>query len=69
MATGSGNNDQPDIVQYSPAADLDLADIHTHTAKFWGREQADRYTDFLLDAADEIASTQTNKLARASGRE
>jgi plasmid stabilization system protein ParE len=70
MATGSGNNDRPSLVQYSTDADFDLADIHTHTAKIWGKEQAHRYTDFLLDAADEVARGETRgkPIARRPGR-
>jgi plasmid stabilization system protein ParE len=54
MATGSGNNPHC-LVEYSPEADLDLADIHTHTAKVWSSEQADRYLEFLLHEAQKIA--------------
>jgi plasmid stabilization system protein ParE len=51
MASGSGNDHPQRLVLYSPEADLDLADIHTHSAKVWGREQADRYLIFLREEA------------------
>ena len=55
MATGSGSNNPQRLVQYSPEADLDFADIHTHTAKVWSWTQADRYVALLLDEAQKIA--------------
>lgn len=58
MARRSGNSNPQRLVLYSPAADLDLADIHTHTAKVWGWTQANRYLTFLLDAAQAVADGQ-----------
>ncbi len=70
MATGSGNNHPHRLVQHSPEADFDLADAHTHTAKVWGREQADRYIAFLLDEAQNIADGESKgkPVARRPGR-
>ena len=41
----------------SPAAERDLESIWTYTARQWGVEQADRYTDFLTSAFAELADS------------
>ena len=57
MATGSGNPHR--LVEYSLEADLDLADIHTHTAKVWNWDQANRYLVFLAEEAQKIADGES----------
>jgi toxin ParE1/3/4 len=39
----------------TPAAERDLEGIWTYTRDQWGAEQADRYTDMLSAAFDELA--------------
>lgn len=41
----------------SPAAERDLESIWTYTARQWGVEQADRYTDFSTSAFAELADS------------
>lgn len=59
MDASSGNN-RPRLVRYSAEADLDLAEIHTHTATIWGIGQADRYIRFLLDRAQSVADGEVD---------
>ena len=49
------------IVRYSPAADLDITENHNFTAHHWGADQADRYTKFLIKAAQLAANTKAGK--------
>ena len=41
----------------TPAAEIDLEEIWTHTARQWGVEQANRYTDILAAAFAELAQS------------
>jgi plasmid stabilization system protein ParE len=43
------------LVTLSAAARTDLADIQDSTADFWGDQQAEAYTTFLLDTAQHLA--------------
>ena len=43
---------------FSPAADADLAGIWRYSAKYWGPDQADRYTDELRDTCLALANDQ-----------
>lgn len=40
----------------SPAAEADLDHIWDHSAKHWGSDQANRYTDEIRDACHSLAS-------------
>jgi plasmid stabilization system protein ParE len=40
---------------------LDVADIHTHTARRWGWEQADRYVQFVLGEALKAAAGEKKR--------
>ncbi|MET3613548.1 toxin ParE1/3/4 [Rhizobium aquaticum] len=41
---------------FSPAAELDLANIWDYSAANWGPDQADRYTDEIEDACRQLAA-------------
>lgn len=41
---------------FSPAAEVDLEGIWDYSAKTWGPEQADRYTDEIQDACFAVAT-------------
>ena len=41
---------------FSPAAQADLAGIWRYSAKTWGPNQADRYTDEIRDACQVLAT-------------
>ncbi len=43
-------------VLYTPAAIADINDIWNYTAGRWGADQADRYTDNIRDACNDLAS-------------
>lgn len=42
-------------VTFSPAAIADIDGIWDYTAETWGVDQADRYTDDIRDACEELA--------------
>ncbi|AIE85702.1 type II toxin-antitoxin system RelE/ParE family toxin [Fimbriimonas ginsengisoli] len=54
MDASSGPHPQG-LVLYSEEAALDLAEIHTHTTRHWGWDQAERYTDLLKEEAQRAA--------------
>lgn len=41
---------------FSPAAEVDLEGIWDYSAKTWGPDQADRYTDEIRDACFAVAT-------------
>ncbi|MEN9480471.1 MAG: hypothetical protein RLZZ298_1866 [Pseudomonadota bacterium] len=41
----------------TPAAEYDLEAIWTHTIQQWDVEQANRYTDFLMEALTKLAQS------------
>lgn len=43
------------IISFSPAAEDDLSKIWDYTAKNWGLEKADSYTDEIRDACLALA--------------
>lgn len=43
------------VASYSAEARADLADISDQTAEQWGDEQAEAYSDFLLDTVQNLA--------------
>ncbi|MEP3298277.1 MAG: type II toxin-antitoxin system RelE/ParE family toxin [Pseudoruegeria sp.] len=43
-------------VTFSPAAIADIDGIWDYTAETWGLDQADRYTDDIRDACDDLAA-------------
>ncbi len=43
---------------FSPAAEIDLADIWDYSAATWGPDQADRYTDEIEETCEQLASGQ-----------
>ncbi len=44
-------------VTYSPAAITDIDGIWDYTAKTWGLDQADRYTDEIRDACIDLSAS------------
>ncbi|MDG1209804.1 MAG: type II toxin-antitoxin system RelE/ParE family toxin [Paracoccaceae bacterium] len=43
-------------VTYSPATITDIDGIWDYTAETWGLDQADRYTDELRDACNDLSA-------------
>lgn len=43
-------------VTYSPAAIADIDEIWDYTAEAWGLDQADRYTDEIRDACNDLST-------------
>ena len=43
-------------VTYSPAAITDIDGIWDYTAETWGLDQADRYTDGIRDACNDLSA-------------
>ena len=43
-------------VTFSPAAIADIDGIWDYTAETWGVDQADRYTDDIRDACNDLAA-------------
>lgn len=43
-------------VTFSPAAIADIDGIWDYTAEMWGVDQADRYTDDIRDACNDLAA-------------
>ncbi|MBV9469558.1 MAG: type II toxin-antitoxin system RelE/ParE family toxin [Abitibacteriaceae bacterium] len=54
-ATGS----QPDLIEFAPLAQSDLAAIYTYTAQQWGQAQADKYMKFLEEILLDLVSDPT----------
>ncbi len=55
MDASSGTDHHQRVTLYSDEAALDFAEIHTHSNRFWGWEQAEAYIEFLKDAAQTAA--------------
>jgi plasmid stabilization system protein ParE len=70
MDAGSGTNGHQRLAVLSEAATLDLAEIHTHTNRRWGWEQAERYIRFIREEAQKVADGETlgKPIPRRPGR-
>ena len=43
-------------LEFSPSSEQDLDDIWQYSVENWSIEQAERYLDLILDAAEDLAS-------------
>jgi plasmid stabilization system protein ParE len=51
-----GKRGRKRVIDLSPAAFADLGEIHLYTSHLWGRQQADRYIDFIVQSAQALAT-------------